>query len=386
MATKTSHFKVDNGDMTLIEFESGRRLLVDCKIRCAADDPDDDTPDVGTQLRSRLPTDADGRLYVDAFLLTHPDLDHCCGLERHFHIGPVGDWKTEDDKIVIREMWSSPIVFRRADKKNGPALLCDDARAWAREARRRVKLFRTDGYLLDGDRIVIMGEDVDGKTDDLGPILVRAGQTFSRICGQPDYSFSAFLLAPMLADDDEDEELLTKNNSSVIMQLTLAAEGELSAAQYLFGGDAEVAIWERIWARYLPTAVQYDVLLAPHHCSWHSLSWDSWSDLREKAKVSADARKALSQARPGAYIISSSYSIEDDDDDPPCIRAEREYMDILKPGAGAFHCLADDTGTEPVEISVSRYGPKFDRKRLAASVALGTGIGSEALAHGGSET
>ncbi len=30
--------------------------------------------------------------------------------------------------------------------------------------------FRADGSLSDGDRIVIMGEDIDGKTDDLGDI------------------------------------------------------------------------------------------------------------------------------------------------------------------------------------------------------------------------
>jgi hypothetical protein len=48
-------------------------------------------------------------------------------------------------------MWSSPIVFRRADKKNHK--LCDDAKAWAKEARRRVQLFKDFGYTSDGDRV-----------------------------------------------------------------------------------------------------------------------------------------------------------------------------------------------------------------------------------------
>lgn len=380
MAVKTSHFKVDNGDMTLIEFESGRRLLVDIKVRQAADDPDDETPDVAAQLRDRLDVDYEGRLYVDAFLLTHPDADHCAGLRTHFHLGPPGTWSREDNKILIREMWSSPIVFRRADQDT----LCEDAKAWRTEARRRVKLFRAQGYLYDGDRIKIMGEDVDGKTNGLEAILVPGGSTFSTICGVTDVSFEALLIAPLLADDEAEAEILSKNNSSVIMRLTLAARGKSDAARYLFGGDAEVAIWERVRDRYGDDDLAYDVLIAPHHCSWHSLSWDSWSEKGEEAKISPKARSALGQAAPGATILASSVAIKDDDNDPPCIRARREYKSILKPGAGVFQCLADDVGDEPYELLINQYGPKPDRKRLAAAGAFGAGtaIGSEALAHG----
>ena len=379
MTATTTHFKVDNGDMTLVALESGRYVLIDCRIRCAADDPDDATPDVGTQLRDRLPRDAAGRLYVDAFLLTHPDQDHCGGLRTHFHFGDLSTWSAADDKIIIREMWSSPIVFRRADRK---CPLCDDAKAWAQEARRRVKLYRTQGHhLTDGNRILILGEDVAGKTDDLGGILVHAGDRFSTLCGVLDTSFEALLLAPLLATDDE-EEVLSKNNSSVILNLTLAADGEPTAARYLFGGDAEVAIWEMIWATYTPDDLRYDVLMSPHHCSWHSLSWDSWSEKRESAEVSPAARKALGQANAGATILASSYAIEDDDDDPPCIRAKREYKSILKSVAGAFVCIGDEPDAEPLELTVSRYGPKPSRRRMAGFAALGTGVGSEALGHG----
>lgn len=380
MSAKTTHFKVGNGDMMLMEFESGRRLLVDIRIRAAADNPDEEAPDVGTQLRDRLARDGQGRLYVDAFLLSHPDQDHCTGLQNHFHLGPLSDWKKADDKIVIREMWSSPIVFRRASKDH---VLCDDAKAWATEARRRVALFRNQGVLLDGDRIQIMGEDVDGKTDDLGPILIKAGKRFSTICGTTDASFSSFLLAPMPADDDAEDELLSKNNSSVIMQLTLTADGNSTAARYLLGGDAEVAIWEKIWQTYAADVLQYDVLIAPHHCSWHSLSWDSWSEKGKDAKVSADARNALSQAQSGATILASSNEIKDDTNDPPCIRAKREYVGIIGGTvSGTFRCLADEPGDEPFELTISRLGHKADRKRLIPAAGLGTAVGTEALGHG----
>ena len=385
MTATTTHYKVDNGDMALIVLESGRRLLVDIKIRAAADDRDDDTPDVGAQLRERLEVlgrDGEGRLYVDAFMLTHPDQDHCSGLENHFHLGAPSSWSADEDKIVIREMWSSPVVFRRADKKTG-FTLCSDAKAWRKEAHRRVQLFRDQRCATDGDRILIMGEDVDGKTDDLGAILVRAGTTFSTIAGQFDVSFTGLLLAPMLATDDEEDDTLSKNDSSVVMRVSLAADGVPVAARYLLGGDAEVAIWERLWDRYPSDDLAYDVLIAPHHCSWHSLSWDSWSDKGEKARVSPYARSALAQAAPGATILASNRAIKDDEDDPPCVRAKREYRDILKSGAGEFLCLADQAGDEPFAITVNRYGPKSSRRRIAAGgTAYATGVGSEPLGHG----
>lgn len=76
MSAKITFFPVGNGDTTLLELESGRTVLIDVNIRAAADDPDDDTPDVAKMLRNRLKPDSEGRLYVDAFLLSHPDKDH----------------------------------------------------------------------------------------------------------------------------------------------------------------------------------------------------------------------------------------------------------------------------------------------------------------------
>jgi hypothetical protein len=377
---KTTHFRVDNGDMTLIELESSRRILIDINIRSAADDPDDETPDVGKQLRDRLDRDDQGRLYIDAFLLTHPDADHIRGLQNHFHLGDPANWSKSADKILIREMWSSPVVFRRASKEH---VLCDDASAWATEARRRVKFFRDGNLVDDGNRIKILGEDVDEKTDDLGAILVRMDETFSTICGVYDYSFETRLLAPLIASDAGEEEIITKNNSSVIIRLDLKVNA-VTQGRYLFGGDAEVGVWDRIWDHNKSQSdrLAYDVLIAPHHCSWHCLSYDSWSDLGEDAQVSEPARKALGQARSGALIIASSKSITDDDSDPPCIRGKREYEDILSPQNGEFRCVADGAGNDPLVIEVLATGPKVKRAVFAATIAAGTGIGSQPFAHG----
>lgn len=380
--TKTHHFKVDNGDMTLVQLESGRTVLVDINIRSAADDDGQDAPDVASQLKSLLSRDKDGRMYVDAFLLTHPDEDHIRGLENHFHLGAPGDWQKKDDRIIIREMWSSPMVFRRRSKNH---TLCDDAAAWNKEARRRVQLFRDNNGDASGDRILILGEDEGDKTDDLTAILVKTGTSFGKIDGVTDSTFSARLLAPFPKQEtDDDESLLTKNNSSVVLQLTLTAGNDSTAGVYLFGGDAEVGIWEKVWSKYgqTPSRLSYDVLLSPHHCSWHSLSWDSWSDKGKDAKVSQNARSALAQANDGATILTSSKTIKDDKKDPPCIRAKQEYKDILAGVSGEFRCIADHAGDKPLVIEMTANGPKIERAKSSATAAAASGIGSEALPHG----
>ena len=138
MTAHISSFPVGNGDMTLVQTEGDRTILIDMNIRAAADDPDDDTPDVASKLREKLSRDAAGRLYVDALLVSHPDEDHCRGLRKHFHLGPPDEWSPSADRILIREIWSSPMVFRRASRRH---VLCEDARAFNAEARRRVRRF-----------------------------------------------------------------------------------------------------------------------------------------------------------------------------------------------------------------------------------------------------
>jgi hypothetical protein len=244
-------------------------------------------------------------------------------------------------------------------------ILSEDANAFGTEARRRVKVNRGKKFngVEEGNRILILGEDEDGKADDLGPILVKLDQSFSRINWSQNPFFAARLLGPLeISEDKEIEEELGKNHSSVILNIALAFDAARSAmGRFLTGGDAGVAIWERLWDKYhLNTAeLEYHMLQAPHHCSWHSLSYDSWSELGEKVKVCKYARSALSQVFAGGKIVASSCSIRDDDNDPPCIRAKREYESIAKGANGVFYCTGDYPSAKavaPLEFVVSNKG------------------------------
>lgn len=392
MTASITFFPVSNGDMTLVCFDNGQNLLIDINIRAAADDEDDDhTPNVAEDLRGRLKRDDAGRLYVDGFLSSHPHSDHITGLRNHFHLGPPKDWKEKDDKILIREMWSSPVVFRRADAEEP---LCDDAKAWQQEARRRVALFREKGSSTgEGDRILILGEDIDGKTDDILDIVIKLNEALGACNRLADGAFEARLLAPLPPEDEDDEETLRHNQSSVILRFSLRGGGISDRCRYLTGGDAEVEIWKRLWKSHGKTNsdwLTYDIMMPPHHVSWRSLSSDRWSELGEKVKVDSDARNALSQTRKGAVIVASCKPIKADDDNPPHERAKREYVDILDDDADRFFCTDEYWAEKELaltfEVKSSGIVRKIGSAAALAAPALGiSSTASHARPHGSAQ-
>lgn len=388
MPASLTFFPVGNGDMTLMTLDNDQKLLIDINIRKASEDDDDDTPDVISLLREKLDRDSDGRLFLDGFLLSHPDKDHITGLEKHFHLGAPDDWVEDDDKILICEMWSSPIVFRRASKN---LKLCPDAKAWAKEARRRVKLYREEEIIgAEGDRIQIMGEDEDGKTDDILAIVVSVDTLITSLNDVAAKAFEGRLLAPISSDDVDDADKFDKNHSSVIIRFSIRGDGYADKCRFLSGGDAEVAIWEHLWNKHNKEQtnwLSYDILHAPHHCSWHSLSYDSYSDMGEDAKVNDDARKALSQTRKGAIIVASSKTIDPNDSDPPSDRAKREYVSIADDDESRFKCVSDiwDEEDAPLAYEITSSGVMKGLKTATKSAAIGLGLGStgaQARGHG----
>ncbi|MEP5230449.1 MAG: metallohydrolase [Alloalcanivorax sp.] len=381
MTASIEFFPVGDGDMTLIRLATGRTILIDINIRNDADnDNKEDYPDVAKMLKDRLPRDAsnENRPYVDAFILTHPDQDHCGGLRTHFHLGAPSAWKKPEDgepeTIVIHEMWSSPLTFRRMKSADGK--LVADAKAWQKEAKRRVALAKQgDGRANDpGNRVKIIGQDRDHKTDGIEHLVVKVGERVIEVCGEEDASFSALLLSPKLVTKKEADELSGKNNSSIVMQLSISPYQDKmedkSVTKFLTGGDAEVDIWKRVWKRNqeTPENLSYQVLQTPHHCSLGVLSNDNYSDQPgkkgkgEECEIDEEANLALSQAQNGAYIIASSKQPEKNTGKN---LAKREYERIAGKAEGEFLCTMKDSPDQPLMLEITEDGPKPPRKKSA---------------------
>ncbi|WPZ01528.1 metallohydrolase [Idiomarina sp. OXR-189] len=372
MTASIEFFPVGSGDMTLIRLASGKTILIDINIRQNADkESEKDYPDVARMLKKRLDRDSEGGLFVDVFMLSHPDRDHISGLRNHFHLGAPSSMDksegNEPEKILIREMWSSPLTFRRKDKIDGK--LNEDAQAWRDEAKRRVKLFKNDEERAkeSGNMIKILGEDVHHKSDGLEDILVKTGEGTSDLCGSADDTFSALLLSPKLVTEEEAEELSGKNNSSIVMRFSLAPEsGAEASGFFLTGGDAEINIWKRIWSRNKDAleSIQYNILQTPHHCSLGTLSYDKYNDDKksgqegkgEDCEIDEEAYKALSQTLDRALIVAST-------DEPKPKKegkdlAKREYEQIASDVEGQMFITMRDSSEEPLKIEIFGSGPK----------------------------
>ena len=347
-------FPVGNWDMTLITTKNNKKILIDCYRKSGSD-----YDYLEERLRDRLNTDKEGRLYVDVFVLTHPDADHITGFDTMFHTGNPDDWSDKSKKIIINEIWSSPRVFRRASVKgaNGNNSLCSDAKIFNKEAKRRVELYRETGSINDvGNRIIILSSDEDGKTDDIKPIVADLYTSFTDMSGIGDNSLNTFLLAPADKQDvAENEEELTKNNSSAIIRFdldnTIYDEEHCYNLPYthpvIISGDAEVKCWEVLHDKLKATTqleeLAYDVLLAPHHCSWRSLSNDSESKC-DDPKLNESAHTALSFANKNALILCSSQDFGEVT--PPSQLARGEYEKILKNNNGGKFLAVAEQGKD----------------------------------------
>jgi hypothetical protein len=138
----------------------------------------------------------------------------------------------------------------------------------------------------------------------------------------------------------------------------------------LMAGDAECLVWEKLWGLYKDSdRLDYDLLSTPHHCSWHSLSYDSQSE-DEDPKVCTNAKNALSQKIEGARIIAQCKPIKDDDD-PPSKVAKDEYLTIVS--ESCFYCTDEhpkEKSPEPLEFNLTSYGPQKKAVKEKSKLSL----------------
>ena len=367
MSTSTiTFYPVDNGGMSLVKLNDSKdtTILIDMHIRSAADNDNEDAFDVAKDLRKQIKTDDKKRPFVDVLLLTHNDDDHVKGLQNHFYLGDIADYKMpeEDDDeeplIIIKEMWSSYRFWKRASNSNK---LCDDAKAFNREMKRRVTLFEEKEKIQnEGNRALIIGKDPDGKTDKILEIVREIDSIFTKVNNRElSEKLSIRVLGPIPQQEDEkDDDYNKKNRGSVILQLTVI---ENEYENKIFStGDAGVFVWDCLWDKHKKSKskLEYDILMAPHHCSWRSLSHDSYSE-SDDPKVSTNAKNALSQKKEGAYIISSSKPIKDDDNDPPSHAAKKEYEAFVT--KKHFLCTAEEPSEKkpkPIVFNLTKSGPQ----------------------------
>lgn len=362
-------FPVGNGDTTLVTLTDGSSIVIDVNVTADSKDTDENTYDVHAHLVRESRRDIGGDPHVDAFILSHPDQDHVRGFKATFFTGAPSSYSARDRKqgrIIIDELWFAPRLFCAHEKE-----LCDDAKDFRLEARRRMDLWqkKSADRNVPGNRIRIIGFTDSDELEGLDDIVTAPGNTISVLSGSKKDDFEFFVHGPFKDDtDDEDGE---RNHTSVVLQARFAVDGVPDACLAFFGGDAGCPVWERIYKRSSEKNLLWDLLLAPHHCSWTFFS----ETPSEDNEASEDVLKFLGKARKGAVVVGSSKQILDDDDNPPHFAAAERYRTQV--GSSKLLCTADskkDGVPVPIVMSMTSNGPVRDTSARAAQIVSSAAI------------
>lgn len=346
-------YPVGNGDCSLITIGgANKKMMFDCNFRQKAEDENDEMYDVlGDLLDNELTTKKCGLPFLDAFLLTHPDQDHCRSFADKFYLGDpdaVSPSAKDEKKILIGELWYSPRVF---EEQTGD--LNADAKAFKKEAKRRMALYKSDPRKADkdGNRIRIIGWTDNPDLKGLEDRIVTPGNTISEVNGTNCRYFEMFIHAPFKNDISGED----RNMTSIVSQLRFDSEKEHQVARIFLAGDTEWRIIEEIMEKTSDdNNLKWDLLEAPHHCSYKFFADDREDDPNQKSLDFLEKRES------NAFVISSSKVVKQNSDNPPCQKAKNRYTDRV--GKSNFLCTSgtsEDESDKPIIFVIDNDGLKL---------------------------
>jgi hypothetical protein len=382
MASKIKYYPVDNGDQGLISIEESgytTNIVVDCNIRESCKGNSDPTQydvkcDLIAALKKRKINDVEGVPYTDIFALTHGDEDHLLGFEKNFYQGDPRNYRKknkEDEEILIDVLWFTPMVMGTATN--------DDERCFNKEAKRRIKLHRdkSPDKELAGNRIIIIGNDASEDLSGLDLVRKLPGQIISRFNDRDLLTFSIFIHSPyqqQLTDEEVD-----KNRVSLVFQARFKSSASSTdfCTLAMFGGDSDHEAWKVILEKtkkhkndVKEKALNWDLFLAPHHCSWSFFNDTPQKDHPEPAKTSLEI---LDYKRGAARVIASSKEIKNNEDNPPHYKAKEQYVKKVKEENFLNTATAIKNGKtpQPIIFEITAQGPMKPKKQEGSASATG---------------
>lgn len=375
MATpQIKYYPVGNGDHSLITLSDDTTIMIDCRIRENAKGDTDETKfDVKADLVKSLKKRNDN-LFVDVFILTHGDEDHCLGLTKNFYQGDPAKYEKKNrdaEEVIIDEIWFTPMALESPTN--------DDEKKFKSEVNRRIKLHNENDASKNnaGNRIRIIGYDGKEKLENLDHLRNHPGDVITTFNNKEQTTFSVFIHAPFQEQLKSSEK--DKNYTSIVFQARFKKQADdvNFSCLALFGGDADHYAWELILEKTIKygndktqSALSWDLFLAPHHCSWTYFNDTPYKDNTEPKEHTL---KLLDYKRANAIIIASSKEILNNDDNPPNHKAKEQY--VKKVTADKFlntdtHKIVGKT-PQPIVFEVTAQGPVFTKKIEGSAITTG---------------
>lgn len=356
------HYPVGNGDCSLIKLNDGTSIIIDCQIFEITDDNKADTYDVKADLLKELGRDADGRPFVDLFVSTHPHSDHCDGFAENFYSGLPDDYddETDKDKIIIGELWVTPMAFGNDIDKSAEEI--------RRSAKRRRKLYDDDDDYSGeyGTYLHIIGYDKDKEFDARYGYV--PGTTVTSINGKGQKYISIFIHAPFKESVEQGKDSGDKNEVSIVLQSSFKDDAGNTVCKLLTAGDAEHGVWEKIIENNQKDEnLDWNIFLAPHHCSW-----TFFNDSGNKEDIKQSAKDIMGHQLRNADLVTSCVKIENIKKEPPCEKAKKKYIELLEGGEDHFLNTAEefDTSSGPIVFKVTQNGKAKVKKVISAAESI----------------
>lgn len=341
--TKCVYFwPVGTGDSTTFVVRPNEVVFqVDLRHSKKSEDEETDCAPIIDYLEEHLPK-VDGKPYLSAFAITHPDKDHIQGFEELL------------ERVTVGELWFSPRIFREHD--DDPGSLGDDAKAFRDEAHRRVTAtVKAGGDPGAGNRVRLVGWDDLLEEDHYRGFPLQffnvPGDVVKSLDGDDlTGEFRAFIHGPFKQGSEED--VGDRNDTSLAMQIVLGDDP--SQGGVLLFGDHKYPVIRKIIdvtkANGKEENLRWQVLLAPHHCSKSAM----YQDEDGKEVLKQDILNDLEAYQVGdGYVVASANCIpasNDHGDNPPHAKAKARYQELA---TGGFVCTHDDGGhAEPLTFTV----------------------------------
>lgn len=378
MKNLIKYYPVGNGDQVLIQLIDKTTIIVDCNIRQASvGSTDPKIYDVKKDLLGSTER-RDGIPFVDIFILTHGDCDHCRGYKIHFYQGDpkkYGEKNKKNNEIIIDEMWFSPMIAEEHTN--------EDEDAYQQEAERRLELHRAKhpDRDLPGNRIKIVGYDSNKDYSDLNHLRAVPGTVVTKFNNKRQTTFSVFIHAPFKEHLNSAEK--DKNSTSIVFQARFKenATDQNFTGLAMFGGDSDHYSWDIILQKTKKynnhkkeQALDWDLFQAPHHCSW---SFFNDTPQEENSTPKETSIEVLDYKRNGGNVIASCKKVVDDADNPPHYAAKQEYIKKLDSSLNFLNTTVEpsESAPEPITFEITAKGveraqSKAEAAKLAAAISV----------------
>ena len=271
--------------------------------------------------------------------------------------------------MLVDEIWCSPYAAN-------PHYVTEAAEALSNEIWRRKELKNAGDPAagLNGNRLVIM-------------------DTSTHTSGRVTRGLDWLLLAPTREEWDipKTEPPTSSNPTSLVIRWTVRVGTRDNLI--MLGGDSTVDVWKRLEAEVLgnsPDDLAWNILVAPHHCSRHTLGRAEDGEDGE-FEDSQSALDALGEQRDKGFIVSSSRIIVRNGNSPPSFYAKNRYLRILARGGDInddavrrrFRCTGGDaTDKSPAHVvfELTASGPLLKQKNKAKAAAA---VAASSVGRGG---